>query len=124
MACTDFPIRAGETVTYGLSRSAKGEVTMTLNGIECAKQKPPYLGRFQLDPQDISFFKDDGGENSAGTITSIAAFAAVLSEPDIQSKAGCVESFTVSHTKCSSRVYQVPYPDMTFSCSWANDAAG
>ena len=116
-------ILPNEEVTYVISRSSKGEVSMYQNGLLCATGKPAIASRFTLDPRDVTFFRDDGSENTGGSVRRIRMWNRLLSSAEVASESDC-EPLEPSE-KCDRT--EIISPDnnrYTSTRCWANDKFG
>jgi hypothetical protein len=97
MVCP-WTILPNEEVTYVISRSKKGVVSMYQNGLKCASKKPSVASRFLLNPRDVSFFRDDGNENTPGSFRRIMMWPKVLGDAEVADESKC--ELPPSATKC------------------------
>ena len=122
MACP-WKILSNEEVTYVVERTKTGKVTMYQNGLKCAAGKPPVASRFTLDPRDVSFFRDDGNENTKGSVRSIKMWSRVLGAAEVAAQSNCKP--LPAGGKCDRS--EVVSPDNQFYSGtrcWANDKIG
>ena len=122
MVCP-WKILPNEEVTYVISRSKKGEVSMYQNGLKCAMKKPAVASRFLLHPRDVSFFRDDGNENTPGSVRRIMMWPRVLGDTEVADESKC--ELPPSAAKCERSEIVSPDDKMYSSTRcWARDRIG
>jgi hypothetical protein len=122
MKCTNQIVDPLEFYTFGMTRSANGEIKLYLNGYLCAKGKPSIAERLKLD-KAIEFFRDDGSENTPGYVKQIKLWAKELDSAAMQAAAGC--ELPTEGKKCSRTViYSPPYSRIFFSSTIYGDRNG
>ena len=106
-----------------MSRSAKGEVKIYINGYLCAAKSPALADHFALSPTDVSFFHDDGSENAAGFVKQITMWGKALSDEEILTNSQCV--LPTEGKKCDRTVlYNPPYSNIVYSSTWDRNPIG
>jgi len=120
--CKNAVIDNKQFYTFGMTRSAKGEVTLFLNGYPCVTSKPSVAERFKLT-KDITFFRDDGNENSPGYVKEIKLWNKDLGSTAMTAAAGC--DLPKVGKKCKRTViYNPPYSRIFYSNSLYGDRNG
>jgi len=84
-----WKILDNEDVTYVISRSSQGKVSMYQNGLLCASGKPAIADRFTLDPEDVTFFRDESSQNTAGSVKRIKMWNRLLSPAEVADQSNC-----------------------------------
>jgi hypothetical protein len=82
-------IRNGKFYRVYFTRNEDGKLSLYINGAECATGSPPYKDHFQLSPQSVTFFKDDAGEESGGSVKEIKIWDTALNATEIELHSGC-----------------------------------
>ena len=90
LVCGDEPIRPGRYYKFGLTRTDKGIVTLSLNGYSCAEGKPSSVEGFKLDPETAVFLRGPHGASSGGYVKRIQVWDKALSEAKMLEAAGCI----------------------------------
>jgi hypothetical protein len=116
-------IRPGVDYQYVVTRSAAGEVKLFLNGWLCGKGKPPYGGKYALDPTGTWFFRDDGSENTAGFVQRIVMWNKELSERKVREECAC--ALPTPGSPCEHQVIvNAPYINHKYSSVWSGQMPG
>ena len=82
-------IRANKDYLVYFTRDDDGKLALYINGAECASGSPPYKNHFQLSPTDITFFKDDSGEDAGGSLRQIKIWDKSLNSSEVEHHSGC-----------------------------------
>ena len=97
-----------------------GEVALYLHGGKCAQGSPLFSDGYSLDPHDVTFFRDEGTENSAGIAKRIQLWDRALTPLQMATECGC--TLTEAAAACKHTVtYSAPYFRISFSSVWNND---
>ena len=59
----------------------------------CATGKPLFSNKYLLDPNELSFFRDDGSENSGGLVTRIRVWEKALTDVEMATESGCTLAY-------------------------------
>eukprot|EP00960_Hanusia_phi_P074325 768213-Hanusia_phi.AAC.3 len=122
IACQE-QIDPNKMYIFGVSRSAAGEVKLYLNGEVCSKGSPDISNKFSLDLDDMQFFHDDGGQESAGQVSRIRMWNHQLDDQQVAVLCDC--KLPQVGTECEHRINFVPANQMiTYSSVLGNDASG
>ena len=114
-------INPGRVYKFGITRSVSGEVSLFLHGGKCAQGSPLFSNGYTLDMKDVAFFRDEGTENSAGTVRHIQLWDRALTVVEMATECGC--SLTEPAAACKHTVqYSAPYFRISYSSVWNNDA--
>ena len=82
-------IRTNKYYKIYFTRDEDGNLALYINGAECASGDPPYKDHYQLSPVDVTFFKDDSGEDAGGSLKEIKMWDKALNESEIELHSGC-----------------------------------
>lgn len=107
----------------GMTRSGSGVVSLYLHGGKCATGSPLFSEKFKLSTKWVSFFRDDGSENSAGTVKRIRMWDQQLSDVEMATLCGC--TLAKLGKRCKRNIMITP-PDykLAYSSVWNNDPLG
>ena len=116
-------LRRGKMYKIGMTRTAAGVVSLYLHGGQCASGSPLFSDKFHLSNKWVSFFRDDGTENSGGTVKRIRMWNRALNEVEMATLSGC--TLAKPGKKCSLNIMISP-PDykLQYSSVWNNDPLG
>lgn len=117
---TIFP---GQLYKFGITRGEDGVVALFLHGGKCAGGSPLFSGGYELDASYVTFFKDEGDENTGGTLRQVRLWDRALTLQEMATECGC--TLTEPAPKCPNHVvYNVPYFRTAYSSVWDNNAVG
>ena len=122
MKCKNQIVDRHNYYTFGMTRSAKGEVKLYLNGYLCAEGKPSIAERLKLD-KALEFFRDDGNENSPGYVKRIKLWSKELDSGAMQAAVGC-ELPKVGKACKRTVIYNPPYSRIFYSSTIYGDRNG
>ena len=120
--CKNAVVKNNVFYTFGMTRSAEGVLTLFLNGYPCATGRTSVAERFGLNA-DITFFRDDGNENSAGAVKDIQLWNRKLDNLAMTSAAGC-ELPEVGSACARTVTYNPPYSRIFYSSVYQGDRYG
>ena len=113
-------INPGRIYKFGITRSAAGDVSLYLHGGKCAKGSPLFSDGYTLDATYVTFFRDEGTENSAGSLKHIQLWDRELTPVEMATECGC--TLTEPAAACKNTVlYSAPYFRISYSSVWNND---
>jgi hypothetical protein len=109
---------------YVITRSSDGVVSLFINGLKCASGSPKFSNGYELDPKDVTFFRDElAGQNTAGNLRKIKIWSKALSTQDVASYCDC-KLITAAKTCDSNIILSGPYSKIKYSTIYANDPVG
>jgi hypothetical protein len=119
----DEELEKNEFYKIGMTRSGSGVVSLYLHGGKCATGSPLFADKFKLSTKWVSFFRDDGSENTAGVVKRIRMWDQELSEVEMATFCGCT---LAKLGKPCKLVIMIAPPDykMAYSSVWNNDPLG
>jgi hypothetical protein len=116
-------IRPGLEYQYVITRSVGGDIKLFLNGWLCGKGKPPYGGKYALDPEGLWFFRDDGSENTGGYLKKIVLWDKELSDAEVREECAC--ELPSEGARCKYQVWlNAPYMNHRYTSIWGGDMPG
>ena len=65
-----------------MRRTSSGHVSLFLHGGQCAHGNPLFSDHYKLSDKWVSFFRDDGSENTGGTVKRIRMWNQALSRSE------------------------------------------
>ena len=114
-------ITAGRLYKFGITRTEGGAVSLYLHGGKCASGSPLFSGGYALDTSYVTFFRDEGTENTGGILKRIQFWDRDLSPLEMATECGC--TLTQAAAACKNTVvYSAPYFRISYSSVWNNDA--
>lgn len=117
ISCLKYPLRAGVDYVFAMTRTTEGTVTLFVNGQSCGSGQPPYKNHFQVSAESVTFFRDDGSENSGGFSKGVQAYGAALDSAQLSDLSGCSDSrfrYQPATGRCSTEVFAVSRSNMAF----------
>ena len=122
MKCKNMIVNSGKFYAFGMTRDKKGVVTLFLNGYPCASGKPKIADGFKLS-KSITFFRDDGSENSAGYVKEIKLWNKRVDDSTIRAAVGCELPKPAKPCK-RNVIYNAPYTRIFYSNTIYGDRNG
>jgi hypothetical protein len=114
-------IVAGRQYKFGITRTEGGDVSLYLHGGKCASGSPLFSGGYALDTTYVTFFRDEGTENTGGILKHIQFWDRALTPVEMATECGC--TLTQAAAACKNTVvYSAPYFRISYSSVWNNDA--
>lgn len=78
------------SVTRLLERSSDiRERLVGLQGGLCASGSPLFSNKFELNPKELAFFRDDGSENTGGLVSRLRMWEKTLTHEEMATVSGC-----------------------------------
>ena len=112
---------AGRLYKFGITRTEGGDVSLFLHGGKCASGSPLFSGGYALDTSYVTFFRDEGTENTGGILKHIQFWDRALTPVEMATECGC--TLTQAAAACKNTVvYSAPYFRISYSTVWNNDA--
>ena len=78
LGCDAEPIRPGRYYQFGMTRTSEGNVTLYLNGYECATGVPSSANGYKLDTEHAVFLRGPKGASSGGSVKRIQVWDQAL----------------------------------------------
>jgi hypothetical protein len=100
-------VRPGHEYAYVITRTADGKVSIYLNGFPCGSKKMPYDEGYKLSEEGMSFFRDDGSENSAGWVKNIRIWQSAFNEKKVMALCGC--TMPGKGKACERQIVMIPF---------------
>ncbi len=124
MTCNNVPIIPETKYTFALTREEGGLLKLYVNGYLCAQGTPPLKKHFELDPKDITFLRDDGSENTGGTVSRIRIFGKTLETAEIMALSGCTAP-KLDDKVCDKMItLNAQNANIKYSSVWGNEPTG
>jgi hypothetical protein len=89
LVCDAEPIRPGRYYQFGMTRTSEGNVTLYLNGYECATGVPSSANGFPLDTEHAVFLRGRNGASSGGYVKRIQVWDKALDTEKMLAAASC-----------------------------------
>jgi hypothetical protein len=122
-AATIFPSKFYQ---FGIVHTKDGEVSLYLDGYQCATGSPKENKGFVLDANDVYFLHSDTGKHSAGYVNRIRLWDHALTNKEMASASGCSltqEGFT-STCDDPPAVFVPLYSKYKYSSVYSNNDVG
>jgi hypothetical protein len=122
-AATIFPSKFYQ---FGIVHTKDGEVSLYLDGYQCATGSPKENKGFVLDANDVYFLHSDTGKHSAGYVNRIRLWDHALTNKEMASASGCSltqEGFT-STCDDPPAVFVPRYSKYKYSSVYSNNDVG
>ena len=108
---------------FGITRTSDGVLSLYINGAKCATGSPGFSQGLTLDPHELTFFHDDGHENSAGSVKEIHIWNRALTELEMASYCGC--QLNQVAPRCSKNIiFSAAYSKTKYSSVLQNSGPG